>query len=120
MPRVKRGPRGTRRRNKILAKTKGYRMSRSTLLKRAKEAAMRANEHAFAGRKRRKRDIRTLWITRISAALTPYDINYSRFIKGLKDANIDLNRKMLSEMAINDPEGFKQVVETVQAKVKEA
>ncbi len=116
MTRVKRGPRGTQRRNKILTQTKGYRLSRSKLLRRAKEAAMRATEHQFAGRKRRKRDIRKLWIIRISAALTPFDINYSRFIKGLKDSNIELNRKMLSEIAIHDTEAFKQIVEAVKEK----
>ena len=113
MTRVKGGPRARHKHKKIIQQAKGYRGSRSKLFKRAHEAVIRAGEHSFAGRKLRKRDMRRLWITRISGALTGYDINYSRFIKGLKDAEIDLNRKTLSEMAINDPKAFKEVVKTV-------
>ena len=110
MPRSTAGVRTRRRHKKVIKLAKGYRGSRSKLYKRANEAVIRAGEHAFHGRKKRRRDMRRLWITRISGALTKYDINYSRFIAGLKKANIDLNRKMLSELAINDPQAFEQVV----------
>ena len=114
MPRVKGGPSAHKRHKKILKLAKGYRGSRSKLYKKAKEATIRAGEHAFAGRRIRKRDIRRLWIQRLNAALTPFEIKYSRFIAGLKKAKIDLNRKMLSEIALNDPEGFKEIVEKVK------
>lgn len=114
MPRVKGGPSARNKHKKVLKKAKGYWGSRSKLFRRANEAVIKAGEHAFAGRRIRRRDLRRLWITRISAALTNHDINYSRFIKGLKDSNIELNRKMLSQMAIEDPKGFETVVKTVQ------
>lgn len=114
MPRVKGGPRARKRHKKILKLAKGYRGTRSTLYRRANEAVLRAGEHAFRGRKERKRDFRKLWITRINGALTPYELSYSRFVNGLKKANVELNRKMLSEMAINDPESFKAIVEKVK------
>ncbi|MFC1700140.1 50S ribosomal protein L20 [Patescibacteria group bacterium] len=114
MPRVKGGPRAHLRHKKVIKLAKGYRGSRSKLYKRAREATIRAGEHAFAGRKLRKRDMRRLWIKRINAALTPYEISYSRFMPALKKAKIDLNRKMLSEIALNDPEGFKEIVEKLK------
>lgn len=114
MPRVRGGPRGHRRHKKVIKAAKGYRGSRSKLFKRANEAVLRAGEHSFAGRKLRKRNMRRLWIARINGALTPYDINYSTFMHGLKDADIDLNRKMLSEIAINDPKAFEQIVSKVK------
>ena len=114
MPRVKGGPRARQRHKKILKLAKGYSESRSKTYKRANEAVLRAGEHAFAGRKHRKRQMRRLWITRLNGALTAHDINYSRFIKGLKDAKIELNRKMLSDLAIHDPAAFTQVVEKVK------
>ena len=113
MPRVKGGVPAHRKHRKIIKKAKGYKGTRSKLFGRANEAVIRAGESAFHGRKLRKRNFRKLWISRISGALTGYDINYSRFIEGLKNKNIDINRKMLSEIAISDPEGFKSVVETV-------
>lgn len=114
MPRVKGGPRAHARHKKILKLAKGYRMSRNRLFRRANEAVIRAGEHAFAGRRIRRRDFRSLWITRISGALTPFDMNYSTFINGLKTANIELNRKMLSELAIHDPKAFEEVVSKVK------
>ncbi len=114
MTRVKGGPSARKRHKKIIKQAKGYRGSRGTLYRRSKEAVIRSGEHEFAGRKLRKRDMRRLWITRISGGLSEYDINYSRFIAGLKKANIDLNRKMLSEMAITDPKAFEMVVEKVK------
>lgn len=113
MPRTKGGPRAHKKHKKILKKAKGYRESRSKTFKRANEAVIRAGEHAFAGRKHRKRQMRRLWISRISGALADYNINYSRFVKGLKDSKIELNRKMLSEIAIDDPKTFKQIVDKV-------
>jgi len=118
MTRVKGGPRAHQRHKKILKKAKGYRLTRSKLFKRANEAVLRAGEHSFAGRKKKKRDMRRLWISRINAALSDKDINYSRFINGLKNCNINLNRKSLSEMAIHDPKSFDMVVDTVEKSFK--
>ncbi|MEA2020745.1 MAG: 50S ribosomal protein L20 [Patescibacteria group bacterium] len=113
MPRTKTGTVRRKRHKKILKETKGYKGTRSRLFKRAHEAYLRAGEHAFAGRKLRKRDMRKLWIQRINAALNEFNLPYSRFINLLKKKNIDLNRKMLAELAIRDPEAFKKIVETV-------
>lgn len=115
MPRVKGGPRGHRLHKRIVKMASGYRGTRNRLFKRANEAVIRAGEHAFAGRKQRKRDMRRLWISRINSALSKYDVKYSRFVNGLKKQHIELNRKMLSELAISDPKAFELVV----AKVKE-
>ncbi len=114
MPRVKNGQRAHSKHKEILHLTKGYRGSRNRLFKRANEAVVRAGEHAFAGRKQRRRDIRKLWITRLSGALSNLGINYSRFMNGLKKSNIDVNRKMLSEMAIADNNSFVKIVETAK------
>ena len=114
MPRVKGGPRARKKHKKIVKMAKGYRGTRSKLYRRAHEAVLRAGEHAFTGRKLKKRQMRRLWITRLNAALKPFDVKYSRFISGLKKAKIDLNRKMLSEMAINDPKSFEEVVKKVK------
>lgn len=111
MTRVKGGARAKQKHHKILKLAKGYQESRSKLFKRAHEAVIRAGEHAFKGRKEKKRDMRRMWIARISGALTDKGINYSRFINGLKKANIELNRKMLSEIAIADSKGFDNIVE---------
>ncbi|EKD99638.1 MAG: hypothetical protein ACD_22C00219G0004 [uncultured bacterium] len=115
MTRVKGGPRGHRRHVKILALAKGYRMSRNRLFKRATEAVTVSGERAFRGRRQRRRDLRRLWIARINGALTQYDIKYSRFINGLQKANIELDRKTLAEMAVNDSKAFEKVVESVKA-----
>ncbi len=112
MARVKTGTVRRKRHKKILKETKGYKGTRSRLFKRAHEAYIRAGEHAFAGRKQRKRDMRKLWIQRINAALNEFDLSYSRFINLLKKKNINLNRKMLAELAVRDPEAFKKIVET--------
>ena len=113
MPRVKTGVVRRRRHKKILKTTKGYSLTRSKLFRRANEAFIRAGEHAFTGRKLRKRDMRKLWIIRLGAALKPFNISYSQFINKLQNSNIKLNRKSLSELAINQPEAFKTVVEKV-------
>ncbi|MFA6981623.1 MAG: 50S ribosomal protein L20 [Patescibacteria group bacterium] len=114
MPRVKGGPRAHSSHKKVLKLAKGYRGARHTLFRKSNEAVIRAGEHAFAGRKKRRRDIRRTWIVRINAGLFEKEINYSRFMAGLKKANIDLNRKILSEMAINDPKAFDMIVEKVK------
>jgi large subunit ribosomal protein L20 len=114
MPRVKGGFKTNRRHKKILKLAKGYRGTRSKLIKRANEAVLRAGEHAFEGRRKRKGDMRQLWISRINAALRKHDIMYSRFINGLKKSKIELNKKMLSEIAINDPNSFDEIVVKVK------
>lgn len=112
--RIKGGPRGHRKKVKVLARASGYRGARSKLFRKANEAVIRSGEHAFAGRKIRRRDMRRLWIARINGALTSEGIMYSRFIAGLKKADITLDRKTLSEMAYSDIEAFKKIVESVK------
>lgn len=114
MARVK-GALSTRKRHKkILKLAKGYRGGKSRLYRVANQAVMKSLSYAYVGRKLKKRDFRSLWITRISAACKMNDINYSRFMNGLKRANVEINRKMLSEIAINDPAAFTQLVETAK------
>ena len=115
MARVK-GARMTRkRRNKTLKLATGYWGAKSKHFKMAKEAVMKSGNYAYIGRKQKKRDFRSLWITRISAAAKLNGMNYSTLMNGLKKANITLNRKMLSEIAINDPAGFTAIVEKAKA-----
>ena len=114
MARVK-GALSTRKRHKkILKLAKGYRGAKSKLYRVANQAVMKSLSYAYVVRKLKKRDFRSLWITRISAACKMNDINYSRFMNGLKKANIEINRKMLSEIAINDAQAFAQLVETAK------
>ena len=115
MPRAVDGTRRHDRRKKILKEAKGYRGSRSKLLRTAKDAVTKAGVYAYRDRRQKKRDFRRLWITRISAACRPYDITYSRFINGLSRADITINRKALADMAIQDKEGFKVLVEKASA-----
>ena len=115
MARVKGAMMTRKRRNKTLKLAKGYWGSKSKHFKMAKEAVMKSGVYAYVGRKQKKRDYRKLWIARISAAVAPYEINYSRFMYGLKKAGNEMNRKMLSEMAITDPTAFQKVVETAKA-----
>ncbi len=112
MPRVRKGAARHQAKKRILKAVKGYRASRGRLYRQAKEATMRAAVNARVDRKRRKRDFRGLWIIRLSAACRQRGIRYGEFINGLKKANIGLNRKMLSEIAVDDPKGFDAVVET--------
>lgn len=115
MARVK-GALNTRKHHKkVLKLAKGYRGSKSKLYRVANQAVMKSLSYAYVGRKQKKRDFRSMWITRISAACKMNGINYSRFMNGLKKANIEINRKMLSEIAINDAEAFSQLVETAKA-----
>ena len=103
-----------KRRKKVLKLAKGFYGSKSKHFKMAKEQVMKSGNYAFAGRRQKKRDFRRLWIARINAACRPQGINYSSFMNGLKKAGIELNRKMLSEMAIHDPEAFTKLVETAK------
>lgn len=115
MARVKGAIMTRKRRNRVLKAAKGYWGAKSKHFKMAKQAVMKSGNYAFAGRKLKKRDFRRLWISRISAACKVNDINYSRFMNGLKKAGITLNRKMLSEIAIADKEAFSSLVEQARA-----
>ena len=117
MARIKGGLNAKNKHNRVLKLAKGYRGARSKQYRVAKQSVMRALTSSFAGRKQRKRQFRRLWIARINAAARMNGLSYSRFMYGLKLAEIDINRKMLSEMAISDPEGFASLVETAKAKL---
>lgn len=110
MPRARSGVPRHHRKLRVMKAAKGYRGGRSKLWRTAKEAVARAGRFGFFGRKNKKRDYRALWIVRISAALTDKEINYSRFINGLKKAKVELNRKCISELAINDGKAFDELV----------
>ena len=111
MARVKGAMMTRKRRNKTLKLAKSYWGSKSTHFKMAKQAVKKSGVYAYIGRKQKKRNFRSLWITRISAAVAPFGLNYSRFMNGLKKAGVEMNRKSLSEMAINDPAAFAAVGE---------
>jgi len=115
MARVKGAMMTRKRRKKVLKLAKGYFGGKRKLFRTAKEAVMKSGNYAYIGRKQKKRDFRRLWITRISAACRINGINYSTFMNGLKKAGIELNRKMLSELAINDPKAFANLVEKAKA-----
>lgn len=115
MPRAKGGPKTRRRRKKILKLAKGYVGGKSKLFRTAAEAVDRALKYAYRDRRVRKRNFRTLWIARINAAARLNGINYSSFMKGLSNAGINLNRKMLADMAVKDPEGFAKIAEMAKA-----
>lgn len=114
MTRVKHAVSSRRRRKKALKAAKGQRGSRSKLLRTAKESVRRAMVASYSGRKRKKGEFRSLWISRINAACKTEGISYSRFIEGLKKANIFLNRKMLADTAVNDNRGFKALVKKIK------
>lgn len=111
MARVKRGVNAKKRHKKVLKQAKGYYGAKSKLYRPANQAVMKSLNYAFIGRKLRKRDFRKLWIARINAAARLNGMSYSKFINGLKKADIEVNRKMLSEMAIHDAAGFAKLVE---------
>ena len=117
MPRVRKGAARHRAKKRVLKAVKGYRASAGRQYRLAKEAVVRANVNARIDRRRRKRDFRGLWITRLSAACRQRGIRYSLFMDGCKKADIKLNRKMLSEIAIADPAGFDAIVESVKAAI---
>lgn len=110
MPRVKNGAVTKARHKKVLKQAKGYFGSKHRLYKTAKEQLMHSGQYAYRDRKQKKRDFRKLWITRINAACRENDISYSRFIEGLNKAGVEINRKMLAEIAINDPKAFSELV----------
>ena len=117
MARVKGGLGAKKRHNRTLKLAKGYRGARSKQYRVAKQSVMRALTSSYAGRKQRKRQFRRLWIARINAAARMNGLSYSKFMYGLKLAEVNVNRKMLSEMAISDPEGFASLVEVAKSKL---
>ena len=117
MARVKGGMNAKQKHNKVLKLARGYRGARSKQYRVAKQSVMRALTSSYAGRKQRKRQFRQLWIARINAAARMNDISYSKLMHGLKLAGVDINRKMLSEMAISDAEGFAKLVEVAKAQL---
>lgn len=106
MPRTKGGPKTRARRKRVLKRAKGYYGARRKLYAVAKETVDRALAYAFAGRKQEKRQYRRLWVTRLNAAVRPFGLSYSRFINGLKSANIEIDRRVLADMALRDPSAF--------------
>jgi len=110
MPRAKKGAARTRAKKRMFKAVKGYVGGRSRLLRTAKEALMRSGQFAYRDRKRRKRDFRRLWIVRINAAARQHGMNYSQFIAGLQKAKVEVNRKMLADMAVTDPAAFEEMV----------
>ena len=115
MARVKRGFKARRRRNKVLKLAKGYRGARSKLFRSATEAVDRALNYAFRDRRVKKRDFRSLWIVRINAASRINGLSYSKFIFGLKKANVQIDRKVLADIAVTDPNGFCQIAALAKA-----
>ncbi len=113
--RVKGGPQTQRRHKKVLALTKGQRGSKHRLFKRANEAMMKSLEYAYRDRRNRKRDFRRLWIARINAAARQNDMSYSKFMYGLKQAGVELDRKVLADIAVHDSAGFNQLAEVAKS-----
>ena len=118
MARIKGAMATRKRRKKVLKLAKGYFGAKHRLFKTAKEAVMKSGNYAYIGRKQKKRDFRRIWITRISAAAKLNGMNYSTFMNGLKKCGVEINRKMLSEIAINDPAGFTALTEQAKAALK--
>ena len=117
MARIKGGLNAKKKHNRVLKLAKGYRGARSNQYRVAKQSVMRALTSSYSGRKERKREFRKLWITRINAAARINGLSYSKFMFGLKKAGVDMNRKMLAELAVNDAEGFAKLVEVAKSKV---
>ena len=117
MARIKGGLNAKKRHNRTLKLAKGYRGARSKQYRVAKQSVMRAMSYAFAGRKQTKREYRALWITRINAVARKYDISYSQLMHGLKLAEVNVNRKMLADLAVSDEAAFAKLVETAKAKL---
>ncbi len=115
MPRVKRGVQARRRHKKVLSQAKGYYGARSRVYRVAKQAVIKAGQYAYRDRKQRKRQFRALWIVRINAAVRQHDMSYSSFINGLKKAGIELDRKVLSDMAVYNKDDFAKLVEQAKA-----
>src|SRR5699024_8158970 len=117
MARIKGGLNAKKKHNRVLKRAKGYRGARSKQYRVAKQSVMRALTSSYAGRKERKRQFRQLWIARINAAARLNGLSYSKFMYGLKLAEVNMNRKMLAEMAVNDPEGFKTLAQVAKEKL---
>ena len=117
MARIKGGMNAKKKHKRVLKLAKGYRGARSKQYRVAKQSVMRALEESYTGRKQKKRQVRQLWIARINAAARMNGLSYSKFMYGLKLAEVNVNRKMLSEMAISDPEGFASLVEVAKSKL---
>jgi len=115
MPRVKRGPKRRQRRKKILERAEGYFLTKSKLFQAAQEQVQRGLKTAFVGRRQKKRQYRSLWIVRINAACVLNGISYSKFISGLKKVGLELDRKILADLAVNDAAGFRSLVEQAKA-----
>ena len=115
MPRVKRGVTARARHKKVLEQAKGFRGRRKNVFRIAKEAVMKAGQYAYRDRRAKKREFRALWITRINAAVRECGLSYSVFMNGLKKASIEIDRKVLAEMAVNDAAAFGKIVEAVRA-----
>lgn len=118
MTRVKRGVMAHKRRKNLLKRTKGFQNGRKNKHNQAKEALMHAGKYAYRDRRNKKRSMRGLWLTRLSAAVKGYDWSYSKFIGAVKAAKIDLDRKVLSDLAMNNPEIFAKIVEKARATIK--
>ena len=116
--RIKRSVNALKKRRAILKQAKGYRGAKSKLYRVAREAVMKSGQYAYIGRRLKKRNFRSLWITRINAACRMNDISYSQFMHGLKKSDVTLNRKILADMAVNDQEGFASLVVTAKKAVK--
>lgn len=114
MPRVKRGVAAHKRHKKVLKATKGQSGARGRLYKRSNEAMLKSLAYAYRDRRNRKRDMRRLWITRINAASREHGMPYSHFVRGLQAAGVDLNRKMLADMAVTDPKAFSDLVDVAR------
>ncbi|MFM2053182.1 MAG: hypothetical protein RL456_1219 [Pseudomonadota bacterium] len=117
MPRVKRGVTARARHKKVLALAKGFRGRRKNVYRIAKQAVMKAGQYAYRDRRAKKREFRRLWIARINAASRSLGLTYSKFVAGLKKAKIDLDRKVLADLAVNDPAAFGSIVEKVKAQL---
>jgi large subunit ribosomal protein L20 len=117
MPRVKGGPKTRKRRKKVLKLAKGYRGGRSRLYRTAVDAVHRALAYAYRDRRTRKRDFRRLWITRINAAARLHGLSYSRLMEALRKAHIELDRRILADLAVNDPNAFSKIAEMAKTKV---
>lgn len=117
MARIKRAVNAKKKHRKILKMAKGYYGQKSKIFKMANQSVNRALASAFVGRKLKKREYRKMWIARINAAVRPHGLSYSRFMYGLKQAGVEVNRKMLSEIAIHDSQGFGKLVETAKSKL---
>ena len=119
MPRVKRGVTTHRRHKKILALTKGHRATKHSLYRRAHESMLKSLSYAYSHRRERKGDMRRLWISRVNAATRAHGLTYSQFVHGLRNSGVEINRKMLADMAVRQPEAFTELVTVARSKVKD-